>query len=269
MKNNVIAGNNGNGHAFRGTGLVAPELDQPQLDTKRNGADPGGGTHGTHIHDLAEIIARGDHHIATSIDTPLRADAFLLSEGQKTEIIARHFEEIMRTLGLDLTDDSLSGTPHRVAKMYVSEIFSGLDPGRKPDAKVFENKFQYGEMLVERNISLHTTCEHHFLPIVGKAHVAYISSGTVIGLSKINRIVEYYARRPQVQERLTVQIAAEIRRALKTEDVAVLIDAKHFCVAARGIEDTHSSTVTAEYSGRFKDENPRKEFLRYVQLQQA
>jgi GTP cyclohydrolase I len=262
MKNNAIAGNNGNGHAFHGSGLSAHELDQPRINPKQQGGNPG-----TRIHDLAEIIAKGDHHVATSIDTPLREDAFLLSEAQKTEIIERHFEQIMLTLGLDLSDDSLSGTPHRVAKMFVSEIFSGLDPARKPDARVFDNKFQYGEMLVEKNISLHTTCEHHFLPIVGKAHVAYISTGTVIGLSKINRIVEYYARRPQVQERLTVQIAAEIKRALDTEDVAVLIDAKHFCVAARGIEDTHSSTVTAEYSGRFKQENMRKEFLQYVQLQ--
>ncbi len=261
MKNNAIAGKNGNGHSFHDSGLSAHELNQSQINQNQNGGNPG-----TRIHDLAGIIARGDDHIATSIDTPLREDAFLLSEARKTEIIERHFEQIMLTLGLDLSDDSLSGTPHRVAKMFVSEIFSGLDPERKPDARVFDNKFQYGEMLIEKNISLHSTCEHHFLPIVGRAHVAYISTGTVIGLSKINRIVEYYARRPQVQERLTVQIASEIRRVLDTEDVAVLIDAKHFCVAARGIEDTRSSTVTAEYSGRFKDENTRKEFLQYVQL---
>jgi GTP cyclohydrolase I len=214
-------------------------------------------------------IAMGDDHVGSAIDTPLRADAFVLNDEQKMEIIERHFEEIMLTMGLDLSDDSLSGTPHRVAKMFVKEIFYGLDPSKKPAAKVFENKFKYGEMLVEKNVSLHTTCEHHFLPIVGRAHVAYISSGTVIGLSKINRIVDYYARRPQVQERLTVQIVDELKRALETDDVAVIIDAKHFCVAARGIQDTHSSTVTAEFSGRFKEEQMRKELLAYLNLPSA
>ncbi|MFZ1731877.1 MAG: GTP cyclohydrolase I FolE [Bacteroidota bacterium] len=211
----------------------------------------------------------GDHHVATSTDTPLRHDAFDLSEEQKISLIESHFEQIMETLGLDLNDDSLSGTPHRVAKMFVREIFYGLDPEKKPNAKVFENKFQYGEMLVEKNISLHTTCEHHFLPIVGKAHVAYISTGTVIGLSKINRIVDYFARRPQVQERLTMQVAEEIKKALNTEDVAVVMDAKHFCVAARGIQDTHSTTITSEFSGRFKEDALRKEFLQYVSMPSA
>ncbi|MCZ7555047.1 MAG: GTP cyclohydrolase I FolE [Bacteroidia bacterium] len=208
-------------------------------------------------------------HIATSTDTPLRDDAFALNDEEKMRIIERHFEHIMLTLGLDLTDDSLRGTPHRVAKMFVREIFNGLDPKNKPLPKVFENKFKYGEMLVEKNIMVHTTCEHHFLPIVGRAHVAYVSTGTVIGLSKINRIVDYYSRRPQVQERLTMQIAEEMKRALDTEDVAVLIDAKHFCVAARGIQDTHSSTITSEYSGRFKDAQMRNEFLRYVSLSEV
>lgn len=219
-----------------------------------------------HILDLSDIIDMGDHHVGTSIDTPLRDDAFDLSEEQKISIIENHFEQIMGTLGLDLADDSLSGTPHRVAKMFVREIFYGLDPSKKPNAKVFENKFQYGEMLVEKNIALHTTCEHHFLPIVGRAHVAYVSTGTVIGLSKINRIVDYYARRPQVQERLTMQIADEIKKALHTEDVAVVIDAKHFCVAARGIQDTHSSTVTSEFCGKFKEEAMRKDFLQYISM---
>jgi GTP cyclohydrolase IA len=221
------------------------------------------------IHDLSDLILTGDMHIATSTDTPIREDAFALNEDEKMRIIERHFEHIMLTLGLDLADDSLRGTPHRVAKMFVREIFNGLDPKNKPVPKVFENKFKYGEMLVEKNISLHTTCEHHFLPIVGRAHVAYVSTGTVIGLSKINRIVDYYARRPQVQERLTMQIAEEMKRALNTEDVAVLIDAKHFCVAARGIQDTHSSTITSEFSGRFKDAQTRSEFLRYVSLSEV
>ena len=208
----------------------------------------------------------GDNHIATSIDTPLRADAFELSEEQKIKIIENKFQDIMNTLGLDLTDDSLSGTPHRVAKMFVQEIFSGLNPDNMPKISVFENKFQYGEMLVERNINLNSTCEHHFLPIVGKAHVAYISSGQVIGLSKINRIVDYFARRPQVQERLIVQIANELKKILKTEDVAVVIDAKHLCVSSRGIEDESSSTITAEYGGVFKEKERRDEFLKYLTL---
>ncbi len=265
MKENGIASIHANGHGTNLNGI--PSNDHAHTSGSSHLSSSADAP--AHIRDLAEIIARGEHHAATSIDTPLRDDAFALSEEQKMDIIERHFEQIMRTLGLDLSDDSLSGTPHRVAKMFVREIFYGLDPQKKPNAKVFENKFQYGEMLVEKNISLHTTCEHHFLPIVGKAHVAYISTGTVIGLSKINRIVDYYARRPQVQERLTKQIAEEIKRALNTEDVAVLIDAKHFCVAARGIQDTDSSTVTSEFSGRFMENTLRKEFLQYLQLPAA
>ncbi|RKD88523.1 GTP cyclohydrolase I FolE [Mangrovibacterium diazotrophicum] len=208
----------------------------------------------------------GDNHIGTSIDTPMRADAFEKSDEEKMAIIEDRFRDIMETLGLDLTDDSLSGTPRRVAKMYVQEIFNGLNPQNKPKISVFENKFNYGEMLVERNINLNSTCEHHFLPIMGKAHVAYIANGEVIGLSKINRIVDYFARRPQVQERLTVQIANELKTLLNTEDVAVVIDAKHMCVSSRGIEDESSSTVTAEYCGAFKNTERRDEFLKYVSL---
>ncbi|WP_346857683.1 GTP cyclohydrolase I FolE [uncultured Draconibacterium sp.] len=208
----------------------------------------------------------GDNHIGTSIDTPLRKDAFDLSDEQKMEIIEGKFRDIMETMGLDLNDDSLQGTPHRVAKMFVQEIFYGLNPENKPKISVFENKFQYGEMLVEKNINMNSTCEHHFLPIVGKAHVAYISSGEVIGLSKINRIVDYFARRPQVQERLTVQIANELKDILKTDDVAVVIDAKHLCVSSRGIQDESSSTVTAEYSGKFKEKAVRDEFLKYLKF---
>jgi GTP cyclohydrolase I len=181
-------------------------------------------------------------------------------------MIEAKFRDIMETMGLDLTDDSLQGTPRRVAKMFVQEIFYGLNPKNKPAVSVFENKFKYGEMLVEKNINMNSFCEHHFLPIYGKAHVAYFSSGQVIGLSKINRIVDYFARRPQVQERLTVQIASELKKVLKTEDIAVVIDAKHMCVSCRGIKDESSATVTAEYGGRFKDKSVREEFLKYLEL---
>jgi len=208
----------------------------------------------------------GNEHIGTSIDTPLVPEAFDKSDEEKIEIIESHFREIMNTLGLDLSDDSLQGTPYRVAKMYVKEIFNGLDPKNKPDIKVFDNSYKYGEMLVEKNINLKTSCEHHFLPITGKAHVAYISNGTVIGLSKINRIVDYYARRPQVQERLTRQIADELKKILNTNDVAVILDAKHMCVSFRGIKDDSSSTVTSEFSGKFKNPDVKKEFLRYIEL---
>jgi GTP cyclohydrolase IA len=215
---------------------------------------------------LNEIDELGDMHIATSVDTPLRDDAFDLNDNEKIEFIQDKFREIMEVLGLDLTDDSLKGTPYRVAKMYVKEIFSGLNPANKPDVKLFENKYQYNEMLVEKNITFYSNCEHHFVPIIGTAHVAYISNGKVIGLSKLNRIVQYFAKRPQVQERLTMQIASELKQILQTEDVAVLIDAKHLCVSSRGIEDVNSSTVTAEYSGAFKDMEKRNEFLKYVEL---
>lgn len=204
----------------------------------------------------------GDEHIGTSIDTPLRPDAFELSDSEKIDLIESKFKDIMETLGLDLTDDSLRGTPRRVAKMYVQEIFKGLNPDNKPVARTFENKYKYSEMLIEKNITLNSTCEHHFLPIVGHAHVAYISNGSVIGLSKINRIVDFYAKRPQVQERLSRQIAEELKRALGTEDVAVIIEAKHLCVSSRGIEDESSATVTADYHGAFLDHRTRDEFLK-------
>ncbi|MFN7014134.1 MAG: GTP cyclohydrolase I FolE [Bacteroidia bacterium] len=214
--------------------------------------------------ELESFDVIGENHIATSVDTPLRDDAFVLSDKEKIEIIEHHFREIMLTLGLDLTDDSLKGTPRRVAKMYVQEVFSGLNPENKPKVALFENKYQYKEMLVEKDIMLHSFCEHHFVPIIGKAHVAYISNGNVIGLSKINRIVQYFAKRPQVQERLTLQIANEIKKVLKTDDVAVLIDAKHMCVSIRGIEDVSSSTVTASYHGKFQDKATKNEFLNFV-----
>lgn len=206
----------------------------------------------------------GEQHLGTSYDTPLRKDAFELADQEKIKIIAAHFKEIMHTLGLDLTDDSLRGTPRRVAKMFVKEIFSGLDPANKPEIRLFENKYRYSQMLIEKNITLYSNCEHHFVPIIGRAHVAYISSGKVIGLSKLNRIVQYFSRRPQVQERLTMQIANELKAVLETEDVAVVVDAVHLCVSSRGIKDTASSTITAEYSGRFLDESTKREFLNFI-----
>lgn len=212
------------------------------------------------------IEEMGDQHVLTSIETPMRPDAFVLSDEEKIAQIESRFREIMEILGLDLTDDSLSGTPYRVAKMYVTEIFEGLNPANKPDVKLFDNKYKYSEMLVEKNISFYSNCEHHFVPIIGKAHVAYVSNGQVIGLSKLNRIVQYFAKRPQVQERLTVQIANELKKILQTDDVAVLIDAVHLCVSSRGVKDTSSSTVTAEYSGKFNDPETRNEFLKYIGL---
>lgn len=217
--------------------------------------------------ELEKIEAIGNDHIGSSYETPIRKDAFILSKEEKIDIIKDDVRHIMETLGLDLTDDSLKGTPLRVAKMYVQEIFGGLNPDIKPKASTFQNKYQYGEMLVEKNINVYSTCEHHLLPIVGKAHLAYISNGTVVGLSKMNRIVDYYARRPQVQERLTIQIVREMQKVLKTEDVACIIDAKHLCVNSRGIRDIDSSTVTSEFGGKFQDKEVKREFLDYIKLE--
>ena len=208
----------------------------------------------------------GENHIATSAQNPVRNDAFTLSDEQKIEQIKKDVENILHTLGMDLTDDSIKGTPNRVAKMFVKEIFGGLNPNKKPKASTFANNYKYGEMLVEKNITLYSTCEHHLLPIIGRAHVAYISNGTVVGLSKMNRIVDYYAKRPQVQERLTMQIVQELQQVLGTEDVACVIDAKHLCVNSRGIRDVESSTVTSEYGGKFNEEQTRREFLDYIKL---
>jgi GTP cyclohydrolase I len=199
-----------------------------------------------------------------SKDTPLRKDAFFINDEEKIRMITHHVQGILHVLGLDLDDDSLRDTPQRVAKMYVKEVFSGLNPDNKPEVTLFENKYQYEGMLVERDITLYSYCEHHLVPIIGKAHVAYFSSGKVIGLSKINRLVEYYAKRPQVQERLTTQIADGLKETLGTEDVAVLIDAVHLCVASRGIKDTQSSTITSHFSGRFQKKAIKSEFLRIV-----
>ncbi len=207
----------------------------------------------------------GDNHLSSSMETPIRPDAFEMDDDLKIELIEKHFKEIMYVLGLDLDDDSLKGTPNRVAKMYVKEIFSGLNPANKPEVTLFENKYKYKEMLVEKDISFNSNCEHHFVPIIGKAHVAYISHGKVVGLSKINRIVNYFAKRPQVQERMTVQIANELKEALQTPDVAVVIEASHLCVSSRGIKDATSKTVTSEFTGKFQDCQTRNEFLKYLE----
>ncbi|HWV33238.1 MAG TPA: GTP cyclohydrolase I FolE [Dyadobacter sp.] len=214
--------------------------------------------------EVLDVEEVGDDHLFSGIETPLRKDAFAMEDELKMELIEKHFRHIMEIMGLDLTDDSLKGTPKRVAKMYIKEVFSGLDPKNKPAIALFDNKYKYNQMLVEKDISVFSNCEHHFVPIYGKAHVAYISSGKVIGLSKLNRIVEYYSKRPQVQERLTVQIANELKEALQTEDVAVVIDAQHMCVQSRGIRDSGSSTVTAYYGGKFEEETTKKEFLAYL-----
>jgi len=232
-------------------------------DTYTNGIKHKNGKMNITIDDIDEM---GDLHVSTSIETPLRPDAFELDDDTKIELIEERFREIMEIMGLDLNDDSLSGTPHRVAKMYVKEIFSGLNPANRPDIKLFENKYQYKEMLVEKDITFYSNCEHHFVPIMGRVQVAYISNGKVIGLSKLNRIVQFYAKRPQVQERLTMQIANEIKRVLQTDDVAVIIDASHLCVSSRGVQDVNSRTVTAEYTGKFKNEATKNEFLKYIEM---
>ncbi|MEO5788624.1 MAG: GTP cyclohydrolase I FolE [Gelidibacter sp.] len=206
----------------------------------------------------------GDDHLYTGLETPMKKDGYKLSDKEKKERIALLFEEIMDVMGMDLTDDSLKGTPDRVAKMYIDEIFSGLNPANKPKIALFDNKYQYNQMLVEKNITFYSNCEHHFVPIIGKAHVAYISSGKVIGLSKLNRIVQYYAKRPQVQERLTNQIAEDLKQILGTEDVAVILDAKHLCVSSRGIKDESSATVTSYYGGKFSTPEKITELQNYI-----
>ncbi len=231
------------------------QQDNAEINNFLNGA----------AHDAMDLVEElGDAHASSSIETPLKPDAFLLSDEEKMDKIEAHFRVIMDTIGLDLKDDSLSGTPRRVAKMFIKEIFSGLNPENRPAISLFENKFQYKEMLVEKNIKVQSFCEHHFLPIYGKAHIAYIANGKVIGLSKLNRIVEFYAKRPQVQERLTVQIAEDLKQILDTDDVAVYIEAKHQCVQMRGIEHNDCITVTSAYGGAFEKEQTRNEFLHAI-----
>lgn len=209
----------------------------------------------------------GNNHISTSVDTPLRADAFEKSDDEKIKNIQLYFGKIMEELGLDLSDDSLSGTPYRFAKMYVKELFYGLNPKNKPKLSVFENKYGYKKMLVEQNITIDSSCEHHFLPITGEAHIAYVPKNKVIGLSKINRLVDYYAHRPQVQERLSLQILKDLQNTLETDDVIVMISAKHLCVSSRGIKDKNSFTTTLEYGGCFSEKNNRNEFLNLINKQ--
>ncbi|MDC0554406.1 GTP cyclohydrolase I FolE [Flavobacteriaceae bacterium] len=211
-----------------------------------------------------QIDIAGDDHLSSSPDTPLREDAFEISDEEKISIIEKNVYNILETIGMDLTDDSLKGTPKRVAKAWVNELFGGLNPDKMPKVSTFDNKYLYKEMLVEKNITVYSTCEHHLLPIIGKAHVAYFSKGNVIGLSKMNRIVDYFSKRPQVQERLTIQVVKALQEALGTEDVACVIDAKHLCVNSRGIKDVDCSTVTAEFGGKFKDKNVKREFLGYI-----
>ncbi|MBT8377942.1 MAG: GTP cyclohydrolase I FolE [Ignavibacteria bacterium] len=215
----------------------------------------------THNINFEEII---DDHVLTAIETPLRNDAFIIDDDLKIELIEKNFREIMHILGLDLNDESLKDTPQRVAKMYVKEIFNGLNPDNKPLPTLFDNKFKFNEMLVEKNVTIYSYCEHHFVPIIGKAHIAYFPKNHVIGLSKLNRIAQYYAKRPQVQERLTMQIANDLKDTLHTDDVAVLIDADHLCVASRGVNDVNSSTITSSYNGKFLNDEIRKEFLSHI-----
>jgi GTP cyclohydrolase I len=213
--------------------------------------------------ELFELI--GDNHQMTSAETPMRPDAFIKTDLQKMSTIEKHFHAIMEEMGLDMTDDSLKGTPHRVAKMFIQEIFSGLNPANKPKISVFENSYNYDKMLVEANISFNSTCEHHFLPIIGKAHIGYVSSGKVIGLSKLNRIVDYYSRRPQVQERLIMQIFNDLKSVLETDDVIVVMEAKHLCVSSRGIKDESCYTSTIQYGGIFNEKENRNDFFNLIQ----
>jgi GTP cyclohydrolase I len=212
------------------------------------------------------IEEMGDQHKASSVETPMRADAFEKTDEEKIAAIEPHFRAILEILGMDLRDDSLRGTPLRVAKMYVKELFQGLNPANMPSMTLFENKFQYNEMLVEKNINFYTNCEHHLVPFFGKAHVAYISSGKVIGLSKLNRLVEYFSKRPQVQERLTMQVGKALQTVLQTQDVAIMMDAKHLCVASRGVKDDSSNTITTFFGGKFQEEKTKMEFLQYVDI---
>ncbi len=215
--------------------------------------------------DINQIELLGNNHIPTSNGTQIKTDVFKRSDEDRIANIQHHFSKIMEELGLDLSDDSLSGTPYRVAKMYVKELFYGLNPENKPKISTFENKFGYHRMLVEQNITIDSACEHHFMPITGNAHVGYIPKGRVIGLSKINRLVDYYAHRPQVQERLCLNILNDLQSILETEDVIVVVNAKHLCVSSRGIKDKNSFTTSIEYGGRFEDIAFRDEFFKIIQ----
>jgi len=207
-----------------------------------------------------------EHLVKMGVETPTNLNNY--DRKEKIDHIEAHFAHIMRILGLDLSDDSLMDTPKRVAKMYVNEIFWGLDYEAFPKCTAVDNKMKYNEMVCERNINVQSNCEHHFVVIDGLATVAYVPSQKVLGLSKINRIVEYFSKRPQIQERLTEQVFHALQYILETEDVAVMIDAKHYCVSARGVEDTGSSTVTSKLGGGFKsDPAARAEFYQLARKQ--
>ena len=203
---------------------------------------------------------KSDNIIPVSEENPARK----LTNKEKIDAIANHFRSIMKILDLDLNDDSLKDTPSRVAKMYVEEIFEGLDDSKIPNIKKFENSFDYKGIILEKNISLYSICEHHFVPIIGKAHIGYFAKNKIVGLSKLNRIVNFFSKKPQVQEKLTVQIVDFLKKELETEDVACIIDAQHLCVSMRGIKDVNSWTTTAEYSGKFLESNFKNEFLQLI-----
>lgn len=187
------------------------------------------------------------------LESPLLPESFVVPESEKVEKISYHFKEIMKILGLNVEDPSIKDTPKRVAEMYIYELFKGLDLTNKPEVRLFPNPYEYQEPVIQRNISVKSICEHHFIPFIGVAHVGYMPKEHVIGLSKLSRIVDFYSRRPQVQERLTEQIAFELKRILNTEDVFVIIEAEHFCVKIRGIQDQESITVTSHFSGIFQN----------------
>jgi GTP cyclohydrolase I len=206
-----------------------------------------------------------EHLVKMGVETPTKDNS--LDRKEKIDVIEAHFNGIMRALGLDLEDDSLMDTPKRVAKMYVNEIFWGLDYDAFPKCTTVANKMKYDEMVVERNVNVQSNCEHHFVIIDGLATVAYVPNEKVLGLSKINRIVEYFAKRPQIQERLTEQVFHALCYILETDNVAVMIDAQHYCVKSRGVEDTGSSTVTTKLGGGFKtDAAARAEFLSIARM---
>lgn len=210
-------------------------------------------------------LAVHNHLVKCGVETPVIENN--LDRKEKIGLIEQHFTEIMKTLGLDLSDDSLMETPKRVAKMYTNEIFWGLDYEAFPKCTAVDNKMKYDEMVVERNVNVQSNCEHHFVVIDGFATVAYIPNQKVLGLSKINRIVEYFSKRPQIQERLTEQVYHALQYILETDNIAVVINAQHFCVKSRGVEDTGSSTVTSKLGGVFKtDNNVRTEFMRLVSV---
>lgn len=208
---------------------------------------------------VKENLNKPNHYVTAK--NPLRDDAFDIDDGLKIELIAEKVKDIIDILGLDSTNDSIKGTPKRIAKMYVNEIFKGLDPKNKPEVTVFKNEYNYHTPLVELNIPFTSFCEHHFVPIQGIANITYIPNDYVIGLSKIHRLVDFYASRPQVQERLTMQIAQELSGTLKTSNIGVVLKATHSCISCRGVEDMGSSTITSFFDGKVQSDNNLKRVL--------